>query len=411
MKKLIKQAKLIHPGDELNGHSIDILIDDKVILEVSKTIENSKADEVIDERNLILLPGLVDMQCSIGEPGEEDKEDLHSATMAAAKGGYTHICMLPSTFPTIDNKATLTGILSRASNSPVNVLVYGAISKGLRGEELSEMFDLNDGGAIGFSDGKNPVKDSNMMKRALEYAKSFDGLVCSFPYDERINPGGMVNESLENLMLGLKSVPALAEEIMLVRDLYLTEYVGSKLHVSTISTANSVKLIAEAKQRGVNVTCGVALPNLLYTESELHSFDTNYKTTPPLRSEEDRKALINGVASGIIDVIVSDHTPEIIENKDCEFDFATFGMISLETALSSLYQQNELSLDTMAKALSLNPRKVLNLRSPELKTGNPFDFTVFNSTTDWIYNDLERKSKSANSPLINKTLKGRVVTL
>ncbi len=412
MRKLIKEVKVCYPRHELDGKTIDLLIENGIITSIGAVIQPSENDTIVHGDELILLPGLVDMQCTIGEPGIEHKEDLESASAAAQAGGFKTIVMLPTTDPVIDSKSQLTGIKNQCKDLPTSILAYGALSKSAKGVELSEMFDLKNSGAVAFSDGKNPISDSNMMKRALEYARNFDGIVCSLPLDERINPGGMVHESLNTLQLGLKQNPAIAEELMLVRDLYLAQYTHSKLHVSTISTKNSVSLIKQYKEKGVKVTCGVALANLLYTDGDLNGFDSNFKTMPPLRGREDQEALIQGVKSGIIDVIVTDHTPENIENKDREFDHASFGMTMLETAMSMMNESlTELKWSAIAQSMSLKPRELLGIDLPELKQGAAFDFTLFDPKQSWTYSDENRKSKSTNTPCYNQELIGRVIPI
>ena len=412
MIKLIKSAQLHYPGHKSDKQTLDLLIVDGTIKQIDKNIVSSDADEVISGDNLVLFPGLVDMQCSIGEPGDEDKEDFASASKSAHAGGFTDIVMLPTTNPVIDSKSTLSGIKNEVKNLRTQIHAFGALSKNCDGSELSEMFDLAKTGAIGFSDGKNPVKDSNMMKRALEYAKGFDGLVCSFPLDERINPGGMVNESPDNLTLGLKPSPSLAEEIMVVRDLYLAEYTNTGIHFSTVSTAKSVTLIREAKTKGIKVTCGVALPNLLFTEQQLSSFDSNYKTMPPLRSEKDRLALIEGVLDRTIDVIVTDHSPAVVENKNREFDYASYGMTMLETALSMINTElPELKWETFVEAMSIAPRNILKLSLPRLEVGADYNFTLFDTKKSWSYDNETKQSKASNSPMFNKQLVGKAISV
>jgi len=410
MKKLVKHALVQYPGNKLDKQRIDLLVVNGKIEQIKDEIDETIADVVISGKDLVLFPSLVDMQCAIGEPGEEEKEDFQSASNAALAGGFGEIVMLPNTQPVLDSKTTLSGVKNETKHLPVGIHAYGALSKGCLGTELSEMFDLSSSGAIGFTDGKSPVTDSNMMKRALEYSNGLNTIICSFPLDARINPGGIVNESLDNLILGLKPSPNLAEELMVVRDLYLAEYTKARLHFSTISTEKSVELIRDAKKKGINVTCGVAIANLIFTEKQLAGFDSNYKTNPPLRSEKDRNALLTGVMDGIIDVVVTDHTPEIIENKDREFDFASYGMTMLETALSLVNEYlTELQWDKLVETMSITPRKILTLQLPKLEQGEEFNFTLFDSADSWVYQDDVRQSKASNSPLLNKKLLGRVI--
>ena len=324
MKTLISGVKLVYPGNALHGKRVNIVTDGEKILEIGspKGIKNE-----IDGKNLVLLPGLVDAQCFTGEPGYEDKEDLRSLTSSARAGGFKHLMLLPTSDPVVDSKSAVEYVTRKSGLNGVQLYPLGAISKGIKGVELSEMFDMHQSGAIAFTDGKQPIADVNMMKRALLYSKNFGGLVYSFPNDERLSPGGMVNESPSSTSLGLKTSPPLAEEIMLNRDIYLLGYTDSRMHVASVSTRNSVKLIAEGKKKGLDLSAAVPAANLLYNEKELHSFDTNFKTNPPLRESKDQKELIKAVEKGTIDMIITDHSPELIENKDVEFYQSEYGRL------------------------------------------------------------------------------------
>ena len=412
--KLIKQVIIHYPNHPFNGKTVDILVRNGLIEKVGLALKVESSDiHLISINGLLCLPGLMDAQCTIPEPGNEHRETLVSAAKAGKKGGFHCIAMLPNTYPVIDNKAQLRFVLNQADQLSLRILCYGSITKSAQGIELSEMFDLKQHGAIAFTDGKHAVSDVNMMKRALDYVKNFQGIVCSFPNDERINPGGMVNESPDNTTLGIKSTPELAEEIMLNRDIYLLEYTNSSMHVSTVSTKGSIELIKKAKDNKLDITAAVALPNLLFTEQELAGFDSNFKTLPHLRDEKTRKSLIEAVNNGTIDMIVTDHTPENIENKDREFDHAAFGMTMLETALSLINSElsSEISWEIVAKTMSLNPRKRFGIDLPQLEIGAPFEFTLFDPNSVWNYDEDSLASKSTNSPVLNKEMKGKVVLI
>ena len=409
MKTLIKNVQLVYPGHPRHKKSFSILTDGKKVLGLSG--DEKQAKKVVDGKGMYLLRGLVDVQCHSGEPGFEDKEDLHSLTRAARAGGFTDLFILPSTNPVIDSKSAVSYITKASGLNGVMMHALGAISKDLKGEELSEMYDMFRAGARGFTDGKHPINDVNMMKRALDYVKSFNGIVYSFPLDERVSPGGMVNESPLNTALGLKSTPKLAEELLLNRDIYLLNYCESRMHVSSISSEDSISLIETAKQKGLDISCSVALSHLLFSENQLNTFNTNYKTNPPLRSESDRQALIEGLKSGTIDIIHSDHSPEVIEDKDVEFDQAKHGMTMLETALAA-YNTNlkdQLSFEAFINAFSINPRKRFDMAMPELEAGSDFNFALFDPSKEWVYDAESAQSKSTNSPFLNQTLKGKVI--
>lgn len=411
MSILIKSANIIYPGHTLNGSTLDVLVENGKILKIASSIENSGNFKEISAEGLMLFPALVDAQCTIGEPGFEYKEDLRSAAEAAKNGGFSVLMMLPNTNPVLDNRGQLEYLKQKTASLGVDIKPFANISKGGKGVDLSEMYDLHEGGAVAFSDGKHAIDDVNLMKRALEYTQSFRGIVCNFPFDDRINPGAMVHESKQNIKLGIKSSPAIAEELMVNRDLYLQRYAGGNLHLSTISTAGSMDMIHEAKARGQQVSCSVALANLLYTDQTLESFDTNYKTMPVLREESDRQALIEGLKNGVIDMIVTDHTPENIENKDVEFDHASYGMTMIETALPLINEHliTDLGWDVVVQRLAIAPRKCFSIALPDLSEGSAFEFTLFDPNHMWTYNKASKASKSANTPVYNKELKGKVV--
>jgi len=412
MRIYIKNATLCYPEHKLHGKVINALISNNLIESINPA-DVLKFDREINAKGMHLFPSLVDIHCFSGEPGHEDKEDFDSLCEAAKAGGFSDVFLLPDTHPVNDSKSGVSYIHQASKKQSVNLHALGAITKELKGQDLSEIFDMHLAGAKAFSDAKNPVGDVNMMKRALDYVKSFNGIVYSFPMDERLSPGGMVNESPNNTSLGLKTTPKLAEELLLNRDIYLLEYTGSRLHVAVISSEGSVSLIQKAKKKGLDITCSVAMSHLLFNESKLDSFDTVYKTNPPLRSESDRKALIKAINAGVIDMIHSDHCPEIIENKDVEFDQAHYGMTMLETILAAYntYLSKDISLESMVNAMSIAPRKRFGLTMPALDEGNPFDFTLFDPKQEWTYDASTIKSKSNNSPFFNTTLTGKVVDL
>lgn len=412
MRIYIKNATLCYPEHKLHGKSINALINKKLIEGINPK-GALKFDQEIDAKGMLLFPSLVDIHCYSGEPGNEDKEDFESLSLAAKAGGFSDVFLLPDTNPVNDSKSSVSFIHQASNKHSINLHALGAITKGLKGQDLSEIYDMHLAGAKAFSDAKHPVSDVNMMKRALDYVKSFNGIVYSFPMDERVSPGGMVNESPANTSLGLKSSPKLAEELLLNRDIYLLEYTNSRMHVAVISSEGSVALIQKAKKKGLDISCSVPMSHLLFNENKLDSFDTVFKTNPPLRSESDRKALIKAVSTGIIDIIHSDHTPEVIENKDVEFDQAHYGMTMLETALAAYntFLSKDLSLETMVTAMSINPRKRFDLSMPSLEEGEKFEFTLFDPKKEWTYDASTMYSKSSNSPFTNTILKGKVVQL
>ncbi|MBT3648562.1 MAG: dihydroorotase [Flavobacteriales bacterium] len=411
MKTLYKEVKLIYPGTPEHGRKFDVLVENGLIKKIGKGL-TVKADSVKDQKGLLCFPGLMDTQCSVGEPGFEHKESFDSLTKAAKAGGFTDVILLPNTEPVVDNRAQIEFVQRASGTNGVTLHAYGAITKSTDGKELSEMFDMHQSGAVAFSDGKKPITDVNMMKRALDYTRSFDGIVVSYPMDDRIAPGGMVNESESNTLLGLKSTPELAEEIMLNRDLYLLNYTKGRMHVSSISTTGSLSLIKQAKKDGLGISCAVTLASLLFDEGRLEEFDTNFKTQPPLRSVKTSKALLKAISLGLIDVISADHLPQEIESKDVEFDHASFGMTMLETALSAINMNliGEVAWDDIIRALAINPRNIFGLPQPKFSEKSSFDFTVFDPNSEWEYTVKNCFSKSHNSPYINQTLRGKVIS-
>lgn len=411
MKTLIKNLTLHYPNTVWDGRKVDVLLEDGIVLEIENQISQT-SDQLIEFDGLIGFPSLIDLQATCGEPGNEYLENLNSMSDAAARGGFSHVCLLPTTEPAVDNAAQIRNIAKHNASNGVKLLPYGALSKGCSGKQLSEMFDMQQQGAIGFTDGKSPIYDTNLMKRALEYVKPFGGWISAFPYDESVSPGGMVNESRNNVSLGIKQSPELSEEIMLNRDIYLLEYTGSRLHVSNVSSIGSIDLIRTAKSKGLSITAGVSMHNLIYNESALNDFDTNFKTQPALRSKETQRALLDAVLDGTIDVVVSDHTPVNIEAKDCEFEHAAYGMTMLETMLPLVNEKlDDLKWAGIVQSAALRPRQILGLQAPELSVGSRFDITMFAPNESWIYDLDNCASKSHNSPEFKKELLGRVIRL
>lgn len=410
MKILIKAAKVIDPNSSFNGKIVDVYIEEGIIKNIGENLSD-KADKVITQENLHISPGLMDMHAEFCEPGLEYKEDLISGANAAAKGGFTAVAIMPNTTPTRSSKTDIEFVKSKTQNHIVDVLPIGALSHNLEGKELAEMFDMKQAGAIAFSDNKAAIKNSGLMSRALLYAKNFDGLVISFANDESLSHGGQMHEGEVSTTLGLESIPALSEELQISRDLFLTSYNESKIHFSTISTANSVAMIKEAKNEGINVTCEIAAHQIALTDKALIGFDSNYKTLPPLREDIDTEALIAGLKDGTIDVIVSDHTPQDIECKQKEFDLAEFGITGLQTAfsLACTHLEKHIGLEGIIQKMAINPRTVLQLDVPVIEKEFSANITLFNPTKKWTLTKEMLISKSTNTPFIGTEFTGKVV--
>jgi dihydroorotase len=406
MNLLIKSATIIDPNSPFNQQTADLLLEKGVITRIALEIETDS--EVFDADGKFVSPGFFDLNCNIGELGLETKEDLYTGTKAAAAGGFTGVALMPNTIPPVHSKAEIEYLLNRAKKNLVDVYPLGAISHKREGKDLAEMYDMYLSGARAFTDGNRPVQDAGLMERALLYAQGFDALVFSYPEDTAIAGNAKINEGEISTLLGMKGIPSLAEELMIARDLYLAEYTVSKIHFSTISTARSAELIRDAKRKGIEVTCDVAAHHLILTDEALTGFDSLYKVKPPLRTQDDVDALIEGLKDGTIDAIVSQHTPHEIEFKDVEFEVAEYGMIGLQTAFP-LSLKAGLDINMVIQKLSIGPREILNIEVPVITEGQPANLVVFDPHAEWEYNSKNNRSKSANSPFMGQQLTGRIL--
>ncbi|HLG36371.1 MAG TPA: dihydroorotase [Bacteroidia bacterium] len=424
MKILARSTQIVDPSSKHNGTVADIFIEDGIIKQIAKPGSPPKdrlawasitedADKIIEQDNLHVSPGWFDMRVNFREPGFEYKEDLTSGCNAAASGGFTGVLAMPSTFPPVHTKSEVEFITNKTKNLPVDVFVAGALSNNLEGEHLSEMFDMFSSGAIAFTDDKKSVHNAGLMLRALMYAKNFGALIISFPSEPSLTMNGKMNEGITGTMLGLKMLPSIAEEIMVTRDLYLTEYVQTKIHFATLSAKHSVELIREARKKKIPVTAEAAAHQLMLDDTSLSGFDTNYKVMPPLRNKEDREALIAGLKDGTIDVICSDHSPEDIESKQREFDHAAFGIIGLETAyaVANTALKKVLSTEEIINKISSNPRKILNIPVPTIEEEQNANLTFFNPDKKWTFTEKHIRSRSKNSPFIGKVFTGKAVAI
>lgn len=413
MNLLLRGVTVVDSNSKYNQKLTDIFIKDGIISSIGKKIKTEGKFNEIDCKGLSVSPGWFDMQVSFCDPGFEHKEDIESGVKAATAGGFTGVAVLPDTHPALHSKSEIEYILNRAKGKIVDVHALGAITRKCEGKELAEIYDMHHAGAVAYSDANNPVTDSGVMMRALQYVKLFDGVVFSHPDDVNVSHDGSMNEGIVSTNLGLKGMPSLAEELMVVRDIYLAEYTQSRVHFSIVSTARSVDLIRAAKKKGVKVTCGVSSLHLLFDDSELSEFDTNFKLNPSLRTKKDVAALIAGLKDGTIDVIVSAHQPQNIELKDVEFEYADFGAINLQTsfALANTSVGNNIGIESLVEKISINPRKILGLKIPVIKENEEANFTLFNSNEEWSFSKAKNKSKSGNTPMFGKKLNGRVVAV
>jgi len=411
MNLLIKQATVVDSTSPHNGRVVDILIEKGVITQIKKSITPEKGIKTVDVEGMHVSAGWLDMQVNFCDPGYEHKETLNNGLRSAAKGGFTSVCLMSGTNPPLHNKAQIEYVANRAKDNLVDVLPVGTLSHNQEGKDLSEMYDMKLSGAVAFSDYKKSTKDAGLILRALQYAQNINSFIITHCDDKTISHDGLVNEGVTSTKLGLKGIPALAEEIMLQRNIQILEYTGGKMHIPTISTKGSVELIKKAKSKKLNITCGVAAYNLLLDDSELEGFDTNYKVNPPLRTKEDIDALKKGLADGVIDVIVSDHAPQDIESKDLEFDHADNGMVGLESCFGVLNTalSSKLSLENIVDALTKNPRSILGLDAVSIKEGVEANLTLFNPTKKYVFEKSHIVAANKNSGIVGKELKGEVL--
>ena len=407
MSVLISEVKILDPQSSFNRKKVNVLIRDGVIASIGAI--KSRADQVIDGSGAILSPGWFDMQVNFSDPGEEHKEDLKSGRAVAAAGGFTEVAVLPNTTPPIQSKNDVEYIRRDNDKSLVQLLPIAAISKDLKGEDFTELHDLFDAGAVAFSDGIKPLWNTDLLRKSIMYVQKFDGLVIDRPEDKWLAQFGVMNESLSSTLVGMKGIPNIAEEIIVDRDLRILEYTGGRLHLSNISTSKSVALIRRAKKKGLNVTCDVALHQLIFTDEEVQAFDANFKVNPPLRSKKDLNALIKGLNEGTIDAIVSSHQPQDEENKKLEYDLAGDGMNNMQVMLHMInLLKPDLSLEIILEKLIAGPRRILNRDVPLIEKGEKANLTLFHPTKKWLFERKANKSKSQNSPFYGQELTGKV---
>jgi dihydroorotase len=401
----ITAATLIDDQHDLNGQEVCIRIKDGQIVEIAPQLPAQEGETIIAETNLKVSAGWFDSSVNMGEPGHEERETLANGLLVAAKSGFTGIASQPNTVPVIDNNASVRYLRDRAAQHAVNLFPIGALTQGSAGVHLAELYDMYQGGAVAFGDYQQPVDNPNLLKLALQYVQSFDGLVLSFPQTKQLVGKGIVNEGVPATNLGLKGIPALAESLQVARDLHVLEYTGGKLHIPTISTNGAVNLIREAKSKGLNVSCSVAIAHLFFTDEALTDFDTRFKLLPPLRAEEDRQELIAGIKDGTIDMVCSDHNPIDIENKKLEFDYAMFGTVAQEVTFKAL-----LSLVSEKDAVRLltNGRERFTGKKSTIAVGNPADLTLFSSEGSAVYSKEDILSKSKNSAFLGEHLEGTI---
>lgn len=407
---LIKSATIIDEGNPFHGKVASVVIENGRITKIGKTIPEE--GKVIDAKGMFLSIGWFDMRASFGDPGYEHKEDLESGIAAASAGGFTGLALLPNNKPVTQTKNEVSYLRSLNRGALTEIHPIGAVSIDTKGEELTEMIDLNHAGAVAFSDGIQPIWHTDILLKSLQYLQKFDGLLINKPEDIRLNLYGTMNEGVNSTMLGMKGMPKLAEELIVLRDLELLTYAGGRLHFSNLSSEKSVAMIRAAKKKGLAVSSDVASYQMLFDDSSLTDFDTNFKVNPPFREKKDNKALIKGLQDGTIDVIVSSHIPQDEENKKLEFDLAAFGVISLQTVAANVTTLAEsVDMEILIKALTTSPRKLLRLDIPTISEEEDANLTLFDPNRAWMFDNKSNESKSKNSPFWGQQLRGKTVAV
>ncbi|MGC3943464.1 MAG: dihydroorotase [Chryseolinea sp.] len=409
MKILIQGAEIIDSASSFHKKIKNVLVNNGRIAEIGD--KAFTADRIIKADGMKLTIGWFDLGTFVGDPGLEQKEDLDSVSRAAAAGGFTGLAVLPNTSPCVQTKNEVAYLMRGNDTHLVQIYPLAAVTRNNKGEELTEMLDLNAAGAVGFTDGLKPIWHTDILLKSLQYLQKFNGLLIDHPEDTWLNLFGQMHEGLNSTMLGLKGMPRIAEDIAVTRNLELLSYAGGRLHFSKLSSAKSVDLIRTAKKK-LQVSCDVAAYQPLLDDSVLSGFDTNYKVNPPLREKADNDALIKGLRDGTIDVICSGHTPHEDESKSLEFDHADFGIINLQTFGANLVGlSNSVDWDVLLPKVTANPRKLLGLEVPVIEEDVKANLTLFDPARTWVYDERTNHSKSRNSPWLNTEVKGKVVAV
>lgn len=407
-KIIIKDAKVVDPRSSLHGKTVDFLFEDNTIQFLKKG-DSTEGFEVITAENLHVSPGWFDVGAEFGDPGLEHKEDLDTGLDAALHGGFTSVAIGPNTLPVIDSKTGVDYLVNFQNNHWLQIFPLASFSKNLKGEELTELFDMQNAGAIGFSHSDVPLKNVALLKLALQYNRTLGAPLQVPAFDGDLSHSGQMHEGEISTLIGLKGIPALAETIALSRDLQLAEYAETSIHFNSISSKEGVQKIKEAKKSGQNVSADVSIANLYFTDEDLKEYDSNLKTQPPVRSAADQKALITGLKNGTLNFVRSQHRPQEIEAKKCEFDYAAFGAVTLEATFGALNKATEksLSLDKRIELLAYGPREMLGIEIPHIEAGKEAILSFFNPDTEWTFELTDVKSKSKNCPFIGKPMKGK----
>ena len=409
MNVLIKNARVIDPNSPFNSQSTDIFIENGTIKKIGKDLAR-QVDKEISIKGLCVSPGWVDMFANFADPGYEYKESIESGSMAAAAGGFTDVLVIPNTKPVVDAKSQVEYVFQKSRSLPVTVHPIGAVTKNTEGKELAEMYDMKTSGAIAFGDGINCIQSAGLLVKALQYVKAFDGMIIQLPDDKSINAHGLMHEGIVSTQIGLPGKPAMAEEIIVARDIKLAKYAESKLHFTGVSSKKSLDYIGRGKKSGIGISCSVTPYHLYFTDEDLKEYDSNLKVNPPLRNADDREAIKKAIEDGTIDCIASHHLPHEADSKETEFEYAKNGMTGLETVYAVLRtSMPELKEEKAVDLLSINPRRLLKLNAGSIKENEKACLTLFCPGAEWIYEKKNIQSRSKNSPFIGKKFTGKVI--
>jgi dihydroorotase len=411
MDVLITNARVVDPSQDLD-EMLDVLIEDGVVARVDRKLKQPEGLTVIDAEGLVAVPGFIDLHTHLREPGQEHKETIATGTRAAVAGGYTAVCAMANTVPPNDERAVTEMVVAEAArNGWCRVYPIGAVSRGLRGEELAELADLRMAGCVAVSDDGKPVWNAQLMRRALEYCAMLGMPLVAHEEDANLNESGVMHEGYYSTLLGMRGIPAASEETLVARDVILARLTGAHLHIAHLSTAGAVAAVRQAKAEGVQVTCEVTPHHLALGDETVQDFSTNMKMNPPLRSREHRQALLEAIADGTVDVIATDHAPHHFDEKNVEFDLAPFGVIGLETAFpvchDRLVRKKVIDLPRLIELFSCAPARIFRLPGGTLRSGSHGDVTLLDLESR-IEITRSFQSKAANSPFIGETLQGRV---
>ncbi|HNL65389.1 MAG TPA: dihydroorotase [Ferruginibacter sp.] len=407
MKLLIKQAQVIAPSSPLNGKKQDILIENGKITRIADSI-TGQADQVISEEGICVSPGWMDIFADFADPGQEYRETIETGARAAAAGGFTDVMLIPNTSPVTDTKAQADYLVQKGKQTPVNIHPIAAITRKTEGKDLAEMYDMHQAGAIAFGDGIHPVQSAGLLLKALQYVKTIDGTVIQLPDDSSIGANGLMNEGIVSTRMGLPGKPIVAEELMVARDIKLARYTESRLHFTGISSPKSLEYIKRGKEGGIQISCSITPYQAFFCDEDLAGYNTHLKLNPPLRNRNDMMAIRQALLDGSVDCIASHHLPQHWDGKACEFEYARYGMISLETMFAVV---TTLGLDpqTFVQMQAVNARRLFGLPVPEIAEGADACLTIFAPAAAFTPDEKDIRSKSKNSPFTGMPLKGKVI--